>query len=388
MQTALKAIRAMRVLVAEADEATRADVVEGFRREGFEHVEAADRGAETLRALSAALAARAPVDLICLGLDLPDRPGLMAFEELRSVFSAAVILVAEPASAGLAKEGMARGADDYILRPLERGLLLLKAEKILTKRFLKRELRRTTARSEMLFLNVLSVMAKVLEAKDPYSRFHSENVSTLAATTAREMGLQDDEVRRIGIAGILHDLGKLGIRESILKKPGPLEPHEREIVQRHPLIASTILEPIEQLQAALSFIRHHHEHFDGSGYPEGLSGEAIPLGARIIHVAEAFDTMTSRRAYSEARSMDEALAELRRLAGVQFDPRAVEAFGAVVKRRGWITVPSDETAQQSLADVLERLTKRVSVASPTTVKVPPREDAPPAEKKDRPEGKR
>jgi len=382
MLTALKAIRAMRVLVAQADEATRADMVGGFQREGFDHVEAADCGAEALRVLSTALAARTPVDLVCLGLDLPDRPGLIAFDEVRSVFSAGVILVAEPAGVALAKEGVARGADDYVLRPLDRGLLLLKAEKLLTKRFLKRELRRTTARSEMLFLNVLSVMAKVLEAKDPYSRFHSENVSTLAATTAREMGLQDDEVRRIGIAGILHDLGKLGIKESILKKPGPLEPQEREIIKRHPLIASTILEPIEQLQAALSFIRHHHEHFDGSGYPEGLIGEAIPLGARIIHLAEAFDTMTSRRAYSEARSMDEALAELRRLAGVQFDPRAVEAFEAVVKRRGWITVPADETAKQSLADLLERLTKRVSIAAPTTIKPRPKESAPTPEKKD------
>jgi HD-GYP domain-containing protein (c-di-GMP phosphodiesterase class II) len=231
---------------------------------------------------------------------------------------------------------------------------------LLTRRFLRKEIRRSTSRNETLFLNILAVMAKVLEAKDPYTRFHSEKVCKWSSMVAREMGFQDDEVRRIGIAGILHDIGKMGIREAILKKPGPLDKEERETVERHPIIASTILEPIEQLQSAVSYIRYHHEHFDGSGYPERLVGEQIPLGARIIHAAEAFDTMVSKRSYNAARTPEEALSELRRCSGQQFDPQVVEAMAVVLKRSGELE-QTNETPSKSLPELLEDLTGQISL---------------------------
>jgi HD-GYP domain-containing protein (c-di-GMP phosphodiesterase class II) len=362
MLTAMKAIRAMRILIADADEDTRQALTTSFEHEGFEQVKAVGTGGDAMRELSSALASRAACDLICWGLNLEDRSPSQAIGEMQRIFNIAVLVLVRDGQDDLREEAMAKGANDTIHWPVDPKLVRLKAEHLLTQRFLAREMRRTSARSEMLFLNVLSVMAKVLEAKDPYARFHSENVSTLASTTAREMGLADDEVRRIGIAGILHDLGKLGIKESILKKPGPLEPDERVAVERHPLIASTILEPIEQLQGALDYIRHHHEHFDGTGYPAKLSGEQIPLGARIVHLAEAFDTMTSPRAYCPARTMEDALEELRRLSGIQFDPGAVEAFTAVVRRRGWLTIPAEERAREPLHEVLARLTHSVSVS--------------------------
>jgi HD-GYP domain-containing protein (c-di-GMP phosphodiesterase class II) len=204
-------------------------------------------------------------------------------------------------------------------------------------------------------------MAKVLEAKDPYTRFHSEKVSQLSSAVAREMGFNDEETRRIGIAGILHDLGKIGINESILMKPGPLDPKEREIVQRHPVIASTILEPIEQLQGALGYIKHHHEHFDGSGYPEKLSGEEIPLGARIIHATEAYDAMISRRSYSVPRSSDEAMKELRSCVGSQFDPHVVEALSRTLGRSIRALTEEHGRAGRSLAELLKDLTGRVAI---------------------------
>lgn len=204
-------------------------------------------------------------------------------------------------------------------------------------------------------------MAKVLEAKDPYTRFHSEKVSTLAASIAREYGFADDEVRRIGIAGILHDLGKMGVKEAILKKPGPLDPEERTAVQRHPVIAATILEPIEQLQSAIGFIKYHHEHFDGTGYPEGRRGEEIPLGARIIHCAEAFDAMVSRRSYNTPRTGEQALEELKRCAGGQFDPECVKVLEAVLRKSGQLSLPSDKgSSGRNLAQLLEDLTGTVS----------------------------
>lgn len=362
MLTAMKAIRAMRILIADADDDARSTLTASFRQDGFEQLKTVGSGSEALRELSSALTGRSACDLVCLGLNLSDRAILQAVSEMRRIFNVTLLLLVRDGEESLRKEALDHGADDSIAWPLDPVLIRLKVEHLLTQRFLKREMRRTSARSEMLFLNVLSVMAKIMEAKDPYARFHSENVSTLASTTAREMGLLDDEVRRIGIAGILHDLGKLGIKESILKKPGPLAPDERAAIERHPLIASTILEPIEQLQGALSYIRSHHEHYNGTGYPDKLAGEKIPLGARIVHLAEAFDTMTSRRAYCAARSMDDALSELHRLSSIQFDPDVVNAFSAVVRRRGWLTIPAEEHAHEPLSDVLARLTRSVSVA--------------------------
>jgi len=361
MLQAQKAIRTMRVLVVEADDAHRLLICEKFRFEGFNRVREALSGDDALRQLSAALAQREPIDLVCLGLNLPDRPGTEAFEEIRSVFDVAVLLLAWEAERPLATEAVGRGAEDYIVRPVHPGLLLLKAEKLLIKRFLHRELHRSTARNETLFLNVLAVMAKVIEAKDPYTRSHSENVSTLASEAAREMGFQDDEVKRIGVGGILHDLGKMGIKEAILKKPGPLDESERQMVQRHPVLAATILEPIEQLQGALSYIRHHHEHYNGTGYPDGLSGEEIPLGARIIHACEAYDSMTSARAYSGARPPLEALTELRKLAGEQFDPQVVEALTEVLRRREMTSSAEQDRTGRSLSEIIEDITGKVRV---------------------------
>jgi len=357
--TAQQAIKAMRVLIVDPLPDSCCAAVERLNREGYERLLSAPTGEEAVRLLALGLARREPVDLVLLSLDLPDRQGLDGFDEVHNVFDVALLLMTDRDRRHQALEGIGRGADDYIIRPLNHDLLLLKVEKLLTRRFLRKELRRSTARNETLFLNVLAVMAKVLEAKDPYTRFHSEKVSMLASSVAREMGFQDDEVRRIGIAGILHDMGKMGIREAILKKPGPLDKAERDIVERHPIIASTILEPIEQLQGAVGYIKYHHEHFDGSGYPEKLKGEQIPLGARIIHCAEAFDSMVSQRSYNRPLTPEEALQELRRCAGTQFDPQVVQATANVLKRSGQLNFVS-QMPGKSLPELLEDLTGQVS----------------------------
>ena len=385
MQTAQQAVKVMRVLVADPHADFREGFISKLLSEGYERVFSATTGQEALGVLGTGLAKREPVDLVVLSLDLPDRPGLQSFHDVRNVYDVALILVAERDDRPLALEGMGRGADDYILRPVNLDLLLLKAEKLLTRRFLRKELRRSTARNETLVLNVLAVMAKVLEAKDPDARFHSEQVAKWSSMVAREMGFQDDEVRRIGVAGILHDIGKMGIREAILRKPGPLDQSERETVERHPIIASTILEPIEQLQSAVGYIKYHHEHFDGGGYPEHLTGEQIPLGARIIHTTEAFDAMVSKRTYNLVRTPEEALLELRRCSGRQFDPQVVEAMAAVLRRSGELSSPVQRPAQ-SLPELLEDLTGRVFTgpdAGRVKPAAPPRDEPqPPADDPD------
>ena len=243
-------------------------------------------------------------------------------------------------------------ADDCFVQDESAELFQVKVERLLTRRMLRDQMGLSTYRNEALFLNILAVMAKVLEAKDPNTRFHSEKVSMLATNIAREMGFPEEEIKLVSIAGILHDIGKMGISDAILKKPGPLDPAEREIVEKHPLDAAQILASIEKLGSAVSYVKHHHEHFDGSGYPNQLAGDAIPLGARIIHVAEAFDTMVAKKSYAEAMSPEDALNEIWNCAGRQFDPAVVEVLDTILRRTG-LLVPNAEMATKSLPQLLE-----------------------------------
>jgi diguanylate cyclase (GGDEF)-like protein len=168
-------------------------------------------------------------------------------------------------------------------------------------------------------------LAKAVDARDVYTGSHSERVGALAARIAQRLGIDEPQVELTRLAGSLHDLGKLAIPEEILRKAGALNDSERLVLQRHPQIGYRMLESLG-VEPIADWVLHHHERWDGAGYPDRLRGEEIPLGARIIFVADAFDAMTSERVYSEAVSERDALAELERCAGTQFDPAVVEAF--------------------------------------------------------------
>jgi diguanylate cyclase (GGDEF)-like protein/putative nucleotidyltransferase with HDIG domain len=168
-------------------------------------------------------------------------------------------------------------------------------------------------------------LARAVDARDVYTGSHSQRVAELAARTARRLGLPDEEVELTRLAGSLHDLGKLAIPEEILRKPGPLTEPERIVLERHPQIGFRMLESLG-VDPVADWVLHHHERWDGSGYPDGLSGELIPLGARIIFVADAYDAMISERVYRRRVSPADAIAELDRCAGTQFDPNVVAAL--------------------------------------------------------------
>ncbi|KYH30602.1 HD domain-containing phosphohydrolase [Neomoorella mulderi] len=176
------------------------------------------------------------------------------------------------------------------------------------------------------YLSTVQALAAALEAKDVYTRGHSIRVAQWARSCARMLGLSAEEEEQVYMAGLLHDLGKIGIQEDILLKAGPLTPEERKEMQGHPEVGARILEPARFPAAVIAAVRHHHEDYGGGGYPAGLSREEIPLLARIIRVADAYDAMTSARPYREAFTPQEAYEELKRCAGRQFDPRVVEAF--------------------------------------------------------------
>ena len=180
---------------------------------------------------------------------------------------------------------------------------------------------------ERAFQDTVTSLIVTLEARDEYTEGHSLRVAEYAAGIASSQRLPHGLAEQIRTASLLHDLGKVGVRDSVLAKPGGLNGSEWDAMRQHPILGWKILEPLGFLADEAQVVRHHHEHLDGTGYPDGLKGDAIPLGARIIAVADAFDAMTTRRPYRPARRWCEAVAELRRCAGTQFDPGAVTAFG-------------------------------------------------------------
>ena len=182
------------------------------------------------------------------------------------------------------------------------------------------------------YFATMKSLALALDAKDRYTAGHSESVQRYSVSIAQQMGLNQQEISNIDRAGALHDIGKIGIPDVIINKPGRLTPEEFEKIKEHPALGEQMILPIPFLNSARGIIRHHHERFDGRGYPDGVSGQEIELGARIMAVADTFDAMTSDRPYREARSVEEAMAELNRCRNTQFDPTAVEAFGRVVEK--------------------------------------------------------
>jgi HD domain len=181
----------------------------------------------------------------------------------------------------------------------------------------------------------VGALCQAVETKDLYTRGHSDRVSRGSVMIAREIGMHGDRVEAINYAGMLHDVGKLGVPTKVLQKTGKLTEEEYAAIQLHPMRGLDIVREIGFLDEALAGIMHHHERIDGRGYPMGLAGDEIPEFARVLAVADAFDAMTSTRSYRGARPIDEAIAELRKWAGTQFDPAFVDAFVAAIKRDGW-----------------------------------------------------
>ncbi|HEX6972472.1 MAG TPA: HD-GYP domain-containing protein [Limnochordia bacterium] len=175
-------------------------------------------------------------------------------------------------------------------------------------------------------LETIRALASALDAKDPNTRGHSERVARWAVAIARSMHLSDADIEIIEHAGVLHDIGKIAIKDAVLHKAGRLTEEERRLVEAHPAVGASIIQRIPCLRGAVALIRHHHERYDGTGYPEGLSGKSIPLGARILAVADAFDAMSMDRSYHRGLTFEEAISELWEGRGSQFDPEIVEIF--------------------------------------------------------------
>jgi HD-GYP domain-containing protein (c-di-GMP phosphodiesterase class II) len=185
-----------------------------------------------------------------------------------------------------------------------------------------------------LFKSTIKSLAASIDAKDPYTRGHSERVAKFSKEIARQLGYDEKALERVEISGLLHDVGKIGIDDAVLRKPSKLTDEEFAIIKKHPIFGASIMSPIKQLQDVLPGMRHHHESLDGKGYPDGLAGGEIPIMARIIAVADTFDAMTSDRLYQKAMEHDFVIKTLVRLSGTRYDPKVVQAFIKAYPRLG------------------------------------------------------
>ena len=207
------------------------------------------------------------------------------------------------------------------------------------------------AEQQKAYEATVGALCQAVETKDFYTRGHSDRVSRGSVMIAREIGMRSERVEAIRYAGMLHDVGKLGVPTKVLQKTGKLTEEEYAAIQLHPMRGLDIVREIGFLDEALAGIMHHHERIDGRGYPMGLAGDEIPEFARVLAVADAFDSMTSTRSYRGARPVAEAIEELRKWSGTQFDPAFVDAFVAALKREGWLRPEAPVIAADDLTTV-------------------------------------
>lgn len=283
------------------------------------------------------------VPLVICDIYMPEMDGITFLHEIHRRFpDAAVVMLTGVAEVSTAVACLQAGALDYIAKPVlvdevraRVGNVLEKRRLVLENRFLQQgyrerleaNLRELGQRNRELFIGQVQLAVRMLEKKDIYTRGHSQRVSRYAVKTAVQLGYTGDLLDQVRLGGELHDIGKIGTRDAVLNKPGPLTPDEFDEIKKHVLEGEEILEPLRRDNPmVLSIVRWHHERLDGSGFPDGLVGEAIPIEARLISVCDAFDAMTTTRAYRPERTPAEAVVELQRCAGSHFDPGVVAAF--------------------------------------------------------------
>lgn len=289
--------------------------------EGFQVIPAA-HGLEALKHME-----EVNPDLILSDITMPEMDGFAFYEAVRSrqewLAIPFIFLTARSERDDIfASKRM--GVEDYLIKPFERQELVA-------------AIRSRLERSQQLMLAQLQhaweasliMLANAIELRDKYTRGHVERVMHYSLLIAGQLGWTTSQVKPLRFGAILHDIGKIYIRESILRKAGPLTPEEWDEMKRHPTIGADLVRNVSYLAATIPIIQHHHERWDGNGYPNGLSGEDIPMGARIVTVADCYDAMTTMRVYHDASSPQAALNEILENSGSRYDPTVVEAFMAI-----------------------------------------------------------
>jgi putative two-component system response regulator len=345
------------ILVVDDEEFLRAIVRERLQIAGY-FVEEASNGRE---ALAMAVNGHGPYDVLLTDVRMPVMDGITLLSEwARRWPRTAGIVMSANTELDTAVQALKMGACDYITKPFNFDVLLITIENALRKKDLERQLddyranleekvKEQTDTINSMYVRSIDAMIKALEAKDFYTRGHSQRVTLFSLAIAEELGMTGQELEDLRRASMLHDLGKIGVREAVLNKPGRLSDEEFADIVRHPDTAVRILEPIPFFRPLLPAILHHHEQFDGKGYPSRLAGSRIPLASRIMSIADTFDAMTSTRAYRKALPVADAIAEIRRCSGTQFDPDIVPAFLACHPK---IVIPGDVSLPEGYEEAI------------------------------------
>jgi putative two-component system response regulator len=319
--------------------------------EGYQ-CEEADNAQQALHVLETI-----PVALILLDIKMPGRSGIELLPEIKKTYpDTAVIMATAVNDIDVAIQCLKQGADDYVCKPFNLEEVSLTVQRALEKRRLQLELRdyqqfleerieEQKIEMRRLFLGAIDALVSALEAKDQYTGGHSRRVSQIAVAVGKELGLSTEDMEDLRWGGLLHDIGKIAIDKAVQNKPGKLTFEEYEHIMTHAHVGASIVGPVVNGKIT-KMIEHHHDHYNGSGLHQVIAGTDIPLEARILAVADAFDAMTSDRPYRGAMSIAQAAEEIKRCADTQFDPTIVDAFlrtvqTATTRTRGLQNGPLD-----------------------------------------------
>lgn len=346
VSTAARPAASPRILVVDDENTIRLVLAKYLRTRGFD-VSTAESGDAALEVL-----AGKKFDLMLCDVRMPGLSGVELVPAALEIDPGlGIVMLSAVNDAPTATEAMAQGVLDYLTKPIELKDLYDAVQRALHRKMLvteqhkferrireevadrTRELEQEKAHLRDLTVSVVETLVNAMEAKDVFQRGHSARVAELAASIAEYMELSPEVVEDVRIAGRLHDVGNIGIRPEVLNKAGPLNPDEIAHVRDHVRIGIEILMPLRHIERVVTFVGDHHEQFDGGGYPHTKSGDQISIGGRILAVADAFDSLVSRRAYREPVSADDALENLRASVGNHFDANVYQALRAVVKKR-------------------------------------------------------
>ena len=308
------------VLVVEDNEILKQGIQLLLEADGFSVITAGN-GLEALEQMQ-----QTCPDLILSDISMPEMDGYAFFDEVRANpewVAIPFIFLTARGNRDEVFEGKKLGVEDYLVKPINRQELVSSVRSRLAR---SQEL--LLAQLQQAYQASLIMLSNAIELRDQYTRGHVERVMDFSLTIAEEMGWNSSQKSALQFGSILHDIGKIYIRESILRKPGRLTEDEWTEMKQHTVIGAELIKNIPYLAPALPIIRHHHERWDGKGYPDGLAGEAIPLAARIVAVADSLDAITSSRVYRKACSIDQAYEEILRGCGTRYDPGVIDVFRA------------------------------------------------------------
>jgi putative two-component system response regulator len=319
------------LLIVDDEAAIRRLLRQKLSREGYQCEEAND-AEQTLNTLETS-----PIALVILDIKMPDKSGTELLPEIKSVYpDTAVIMATAVNDINVAIQCLKQGADDYLCKPFNLEEVSLAVQRALERRHLQLELREyqqyleekieeQTGEIRKLFLGAIEALVSALEAKDKYTGGHSRRVTEIALALGKELGLSAQDMEDLRWGSLLHDIGKIAVDQVIQNKPDRLTREEYEHIMIHAHVGAEIVRPVVS-EKIIEMIEHHHDHYDGNGFHQVIAGSDIPLGARIMAVADAFDAMISDRPYRAAGPITEIVNEIKRCAGTQFDPVVVTAF--------------------------------------------------------------